>query len=109
MKYLFPIVLVALLMTACQSQSSENENTSTPTIENSSAVENASEMKSDKEDGNVPALNPEHGQLGHRCDIPVGAPLVAKEKPVDTQIRQLNPEHGQPGHRCDIPVGAPLG
>lgn len=105
MRYLFPIVLVALFVTACQSQSSENENTSTPAVENPSETESALSPKSDE---STPALNPEHGKVGHRCDIPVGAPLVAKEKPVDTQIRQLNPEHGKVGHRCDIPVGAPL-
>ena len=82
------------------------------------------------------ALNPEHGQPGHRCDIPVGASLNSAPTAVTTQpasvlppsiqsqeiqpspVQQaptgvssggvLNPEHGQPGHRCDIPVGAPL-
>lgn len=78
-------------------------------------------------------LNPEHGQPGHRCDIPVGAPLdaapavtnapvtapgtPAKVQTVPTPSNtptaggmsgQLNPAHGQPGHRCDIPVGQPL-
>lgn len=77
-------------------------------------------------------LNPEHGQPGHRCDIPVGAPLSTPPKtmpanqtvnstptppptPAPTQMnltspdgKKLNPAHGQPGHRCDIAVGAPL-
>lgn len=79
------------------------------------------------------ALNPAHGQPGHRCDISVGAPLDSK--PIQgTNISQqstnvstpslpvnissqattqkvapgMNPAHGQPGHRCDIAVGAPL-
>ncbi len=77
------------------------------------------------------ALNPAHGQPGHRCDIAVGAPLpvsspvnnpsaltasnpavqpvsvppAAAAKPAATGV---NPAHGQPGHRCDIAVGAPL-
>jgi len=69
-------------------------------------------------------MNPPHGQPGHRCDIPVGAPL--NSKPVVTQTQAtpvtttttaqptvvtapgMNPPHGQPGHRCDIAVGAPL-
>jgi hypothetical protein len=78
------------------------------------------------------ALNPAHGQPGHRCDIAVGAPLdskpaqtTAQPQPVTTTINPvvstptttttpvaaangLNPAHGQPGHRCDIPVGSPL-
>ena len=72
------------------------------------------------------ALNPEHGQPNHRCDIPVGAPLdspapqpaattspaanaapAVQAQPASTESG-ANPPHGQPGHRCDIPVGAPL-
>lgn len=82
-------------------------------------------------------LNPAHGQPGHRCDIPVGAPLNSKptqptvvqsqptttvQSPTTTPFTPtpitpnspttvasgLNPAHGQPGHRCDIPVGSPL-
>jgi hypothetical protein len=69
-----------------------------------------------------PALNPAHGQPGHRCDLAVGAPLPSAEKnnttvtaPVKpsevklTEIKPaLNPAHGEPGHRCDLQVGAPL-
>jgi hypothetical protein len=74
------------------------------------------------------ALNPAHGQPGHRCDIAVGAPLDSKPtQPTVNATPQpvaiapqpasnvaasggsgLNPAHGQPGHRCDIAVGAPL-
>ena len=73
------------------------------------------------------ALNPEHGQPGHRCDIAVGAPLngnagspsvtpVQGNNPIQIQSDAapvkvadgLNPAHGQPGHRCDVKVGDPL-
>ena len=83
------------------------------------------------------ALNPEHGQPGHRCDIAVGAPLNSPAQPVQqtpgatqtlpaqplpaqpmpaqtkpattpTGTVKLNPAHGQPGHDCAIPVGQPL-
>ena len=75
-------------------------------------------------------MNPSHGQPGHRCDIPVGAPLnspvattAASPQVVSTTrttvvpstavtvpqtAKGMNPPHGQPGHRCDIAVGAPL-
>lgn len=82
-------------------------------------------------------INPAHGQPGHRCDIPVGAPLnspvaSAKNTPETQQITSpqnqsvstspaattpivttptpegMNPPHGQTNHRCDIAVGAPL-
>lgn len=76
------------------------------------------------QDGNV-KVNPSHGQPGHNCDLPVGAPLnqvaatsaqpttaVVQEMPtpvaVNTSGQKLNPSHGEPGHRCDIAVGAPL-
>lgn len=72
------------------------------------------------------ALNPPHGQPGHRCDIPVGQPLTSGgnnfgSTPQNVQLTtplmqennqqgqgNINPPHGQPGHRCDIPVGQPL-
>jgi hypothetical protein len=84
------------------------------------------------------ALNPPHGQPGHRCDIAEGAPLNGSaSKPNSPEINvkpaastpavsspavtpsptlpagnsagpKLNPAHGQPGHDCKIAVGAPL-
>ena len=71
------------------------------------------------------AMNPAHGQPGHRCDIPVGAPLNSppantnSTSPIITNSSstnlntgnanpKVNPPHGQPGHRCDVKVGDPL-
>ena len=70
------------------------------------------------------AVNPPHGQPGHDCAIPVGAPLnsdaaeavpAQKNTPTNSEntpkigvAEGLNPPHGQPGHDCAIPVGAPL-
>ncbi len=58
------------------------------------------------------ALNPAHGQPGHRCDIAVGDSLgsIPATTSVNTALpaQKLNPAHGEPGHRCDIAVGAPL-
>jgi hypothetical protein len=83
----------------------------------------------------VGAVNPAHGQPGHRCDISVGAPLSAPKGQTPPQqaavqagnpvvqntttvvnsnkkpaavAKGMNPAHGQAGHRCDIPVGASL-
>lgn len=76
--------------------------------------------------GNTAALNPPHGQPGHRCDIEVGAPLntpVAPNLPMPnltplpaqgtsapggSVAAGTNPPHGEPGHDCAVPVGAPL-
>ena len=80
-----------------------------------------------------PALNPEHGQPYHRCEIAVGAPIdsaptqqnatpqaqtpsilsptVTPTAPAPQALGPkpaLNPAHGEPHHRCDLAVGAPL-
>ena len=71
-------------------------------------------------------LNPAHGQPGHDCAVPVGAPLNSKGAAAKTSVSPAiapavtpvsaptavapgtNPPHGQPGHDCAIAVGAPL-
>ncbi len=82
-----------------------------------------------------PALNPEHGQPYHRCEIAVGAPIdsaptqnvaqpstpsILNPNPVPAAATPaapapsfgpkpaVNPAHGEPHHRCDLAVGAPL-
>ncbi|MBA3986393.1 MAG: hypothetical protein H0X63_07450 [Flavobacteriales bacterium] len=104
------------------------DNKTTDTTE-TDAVETTQNQTNTPANGNV-ALNPAHGEPGHRCEIPVGAPLndqattpeikATKGSPVlmnqnstapantNSSTAQLNPAHGQPGHRCEIPVGAPL-
>ena len=70
---------------------------------------------------NTGAVNPPHGQPGHRCDIKVGQALDSKPSIPSPKLNiaastllplttpdGLNPKHGQPGHRCDIAVGQPL-
>lgn len=85
--------------------------------------------------GNGAKLNPPHGEPGHRCEIPVGAPLDSdpvnsndlvqqqliqdhaqpttiqpqqQSSPGGNPTARLNPPHGQPGHDCAVAVGAPL-
>lgn len=70
-------------------------------------------------------VNPAHGLPGHRCDLPVGAPLngTASTQQTNTttqaqsstvspirvdQTPDVNPPHGEPGHDCSKPVGAKL-
>ena len=121
-------VFALVLLVSCKDEESKNtsESDSTPT----EAVQNNMEQSGT---GEEIALNPPHGEPGHRCEIPVGAPLngsaggntvqqssqspVIKSTgsvPVDgsstnaAPTGNVNPPHGQPGHRCEIPVGAPL-
>lgn len=85
--------------------------------------------------GEMPKVNPPHGQPGHVCGTPVGSPLDGSAaKPAAQQPQSApksvtipppsgagnaggaaatvapgtNPPHGQPGHVCGTPVGAPL-
>ncbi len=110
------LILLTLGVTgSCKEESKKKESTtetSTSTTPKLS-TENSSDSK-----GEI-ALNPAHGQPGHRCDIPVGAPLdsVPAKGSNNTQSGspvinsgdiKLNPAHGQPGHRCDVKVGDPL-
>lgn len=77
-------------------------------------------------------LNPPHGEPGHRCEIPVGAPLDGSSAPAATSMTvppasgttapvvtappspatgatgKINPPHGEPGHDCAVPVGSLL-
>lgn len=103
---------------------STTENAVTPAPLNASPVASTSGR---------PALNPEHGQPYHRCEIAVGAPIdsaptqqnatpqaqtpsilsptVTPSAPVPQALGPkpaVNPAHGEPHHRCDLAVGAPL-
>lgn len=126
---LLMMVFAMTLFVSCKEENSktpaEDGTTTSETIQNNS-------KQSGSTNGDV-ALNPAHGQPGHRCDIPVGEPLPdgsasspvikTQQSPVikntgnipvngsntnTTTSGNVNPAHGQPGHRCDIPVGASL-
>jgi len=111
-----------LLIYSCREKPKTDDKTTTNQTETATPVEKpATTVKS--ADG--VALNPAHGQPGHRCDISVGAPLNSKPAPVRTNAQKsdvmldntsgttlpkgtLNPAHGQPGHSCAVKVGEPL-
>ncbi|WP_026837106.1 hypothetical protein [Gillisia sp. JM1] len=110
------IALSLIVMIACKEEKKETE-ASPANLE----VETTDNPKT------TAALNPVHGQPGHRCDLPVGAPL---DQAASTSLQQTNtttlnpnvspvrvdggvtptknPAHGQPGHDCSKPVGADL-
>lgn len=152
MNKIFSLALMALLFASCQNSTDDNDlsDDATTTTETSAAPATTEPVTlnpvGDEALNAVPApapaggnaegkvaLNPEHGLPGHRCDIPVGAPLnspagaapaapainaapaMAPQPSAAPAVSQpaagggrVNPPHGQPGHDCAVPVGAPL-
>ena len=138
MKHLFPASLFLIFLVSCESKADNKEQIVAPSVLTPAPTNPISPAGNDtsailKNDAGM-ALNPQHGQPGHRCELAVGAPLNApvttssiqptitpaptvtpsnadtkKATPVSKATTAgLNPQHGEPGHRCDIAVGAPL-
>lgn len=124
--YLFPLAFTLTFFISCQDGNKEESPASDLTeapaemtleqkkaqLQNAAPVQNSANRN--MASGNV---NPPHGQPGHRCDIPVGAPLDGGGGSVksgsqpgvqNAQKPAINPPHGQPFHRCDVKVGDPL-
>ncbi|WP_076423050.1 hypothetical protein [Pontibacter lucknowensis] len=112
-------VLLAAALIGFSACSEDNKKADTATTQPTTAPANTNAATATPA-GTV-ALNPAHGQPGHRCDIEVGAPLDLPAQPKLTAPQPAfqpqvsgsvaagtNPPHGQPGHDCAIPVGAPL-
>ena len=113
-----PIILVfflSLLIFSCK-----EEEKSTEKEEATTEASSAEEMKASMAKDSDLKYNPAHGEEGHRCDLPVGAPLGQASASSPTQemtsspVRlqsatpKINPPHGEPGHDCSVAVGAEL-
>lgn len=137
----------ALLLTACSEQStplpqapdgnvpmvgSAPVGNEMPVGLDSDQVVNELPITLGAQDASGVKLNPPHGEPGHRCEIPVGAPLdgsaatggqtitippveaapspatLPVTMPPTNTAGKLNPPHGEPGHDCAVPVGSPL-
>jgi hypothetical protein len=114
------LIMGLILMVSCKDEEKTAEATPQETAE--TTAETTSEAAGSEE----VKVNPAHGLPGHRCDLPVGAPLTASagSTPNPTPTSQLpstsvspirvdktpkvNPPHGEPGHDCSKPVGSPL-
>ena len=109
-RLLFSAMIMASLV-ACKDKEPEPAKEAVNTVQQTKTSEDSIKV------------NPAHGMPGHRCDLPVGAPLnsaTASETPISklpstsvSPIRvdktpDVNPPHGEPYHDCSIPVGAKL-
>lgn len=135
-------LMIAFALTSCKNEIEPKENTTRiiPFTEVGMKMREEAAAKAAKKDSQTATnttavavgMNPAHGQKGHRCDIPVGAPLNSPAVPAKTTSTStsapqmtvtpntsstatpittaegMNPPHGQEGHRCDIAVGAAL-
>ncbi|WP_157417925.1 hypothetical protein [Aequorivita capsosiphonis] len=121
------LFISAAVLTSCKDNEQRTDiETNTPqeaTLEQKKqALQNVAPTSNNASSTGDMALNPAHGQPGHSCKIPVGAPLngtgSTKASPIKMDMNKtnatpasgsgINPPHGQPGHRCDIQVGEPL-
>lgn len=70
---LFSVVAALTVFVSCNDEKKENTTEDTNETVNEKNVETP-ETTTEASNGDV-ALNPAHGEPGHRCDIPVGQPL----------------------------------
>lgn len=131
------LALVLFALVSCDQDSSSSddakENNGPDVVQQEPAKEEAPvNIQTAPAAASTAALNPPHGEPGHDCAIPVGAPLdgsggtaqpAANVQPAAQPFTQPatqpaststlpagtpNPAHGEPGHDCAVAVGAPL-
>lgn len=131
-------VAAALLLAACTDNAAPKpaDLPFAPATSEVGTFAPANDMAMEGEATTSGRLNPAHGEPGHRCEIPVGAPLDASAQASDAVTMppppgsvvpppsgplmapvaspaaggpgRLNPAHGEPGHDCAVPVGSLL-
>ncbi len=147
--YIGLIIVFSVLISSCKNENEPSKSSTTRVIpftevgnqmRNEAAAKNSAQpnqtVSTNASVGTKEGMNPPHGQVGHRCDLPVGAPLNSKAVPSKSSSKitstpqmtvtpstttatattppttptpeGMNPPHGQEGHRCDIAVGAAL-
>lgn len=120
MKKLHKIFLFLLFAVLLTGLSCKEEEKAIEKNEATSKKPSSEELKENMAKSSDEKYNPAHGVEGHRCDLPVGAPLSQANNSANTQemttspVRlksatpKINPPHGQPGHDCSVAVGAEL-
>ncbi len=106
--------LLSVLIFSCK-----NEEKTADKEEAVTETPSAEEMKEKMTKNAELKYNPAHGEEGHRCELPVGAPLESAKTSSTPQLNtspvrmqsatpRINPPHGEPGHDCSVAVGAEL-
>ena len=111
---------ISTFLVSCEDKKTEKVEVVAPAPNTVESNNTADQKTAPSGTADSKALNPAHGQPGHRCDIPVGAPLNGTTTTPTSGVplnntgtpvqlsSNINPAHGQPGHRCDVKVGDPL-
>ena len=92
MKYLYPVAAFVFFsfFVSCKSESDSKEQLAAPSV---SPVATDPILPASNDSGAAfkagVALNPQHGQPGHRCDIAVGAPLNAPATNIQPNVSAI--------------------
>jgi hypothetical protein len=118
LKQIILLSLGALLLTACDTQPA-NTYKPAPAIGGQVSTEEEPQFLMPEQQSapvtptnSSTALNPEHGQPGHRCEIPVGAPLNTPASGPSEITTQVNtgqipaPATAQPNATLELPASA---
>ena len=94
MKYLYPVAafVLSIFFVSCENSTDNKEQLAAPSVSPlttdptlPATIDSAAAFKAGV------ALNPQHGQPGHRCDIAVGAPLNAPATTIQPTVSATPP------------------
>ena len=119
MKKLNKISVIILCLLSGLIISCKNEEDTSEKQEITAENPSSEDMKDNMAKSSDTKYNPAHGEEGHRCDLPVGAPLEKANASTTSEMTKspvrlqsatpkINPAHGEPGHDCSVPVGGEL-
>ena len=94
MKYLYPVAafVLSIFFVSCENSTDNKEQLAAPSVSplttdptSTATIDSAAAFKAGV------ALNPQHGQPGHRCDIDEGAPLNAPATNIQPNVPTILP------------------
>ena len=94
MKYLYSVAafVLSIFFVSCENSTDNKEQLAAPSVSplttdptSTATIDSAAAFKAGV------ALNPQHGQPGHRCDIAVGAPLNAPVTTIQPTVSATPP------------------
>lgn len=98
---LFSIIFLFFIYSCGPSKNDSQQNKQVPVVpqnqeQSSSAVTETPASQDTSEGSTQVRLNPPHGEPGHRCEIPVGAPLNSEPRSSTPQVTTSQPSNSSP-------------